>query len=199
MTRSSWTVLLVVAALVAVSVGGCSDDGGSSSSGDLGAGVVAQVGDQEIGEQEIARQVDALTRAQRPAGKEPPETTKRQLRDQALTVVLMREAIEQEAAERGIEVSKAEVAQRWRAVSRDQFKTKRALRRFLGGQTEQDVLDQLRLQTLSERINEQVAEEAGGGKKGTQAVKRFQEEFRKSWADKTTCADGYAAAGCDSE
>jgi hypothetical protein len=108
----------------------------------------------------------------------------------------MREALEQEAADRDIEVSDAEVRQRWESASQGQFKTKKALRRFLGGQTEQDLLDQLRLQVLTERIHEQVGEQAGGGKKGAKAVREFQKDFQKRWQNRTACREGYAAAGC---
>ncbi len=202
MSHRLFATLLAAVALSTVGlIAGCggNDDGGSS--GDLDSGVVAKVGDKEIKEGDLNEQVDALVRARgRQAGGQSSEATaRRQLRDQALTLLWMREAIEQEAADRGIEVSNAEVEQRWADVSGDQFKTKKAVRRFLGGQTQQDVLNQLRLQTLSERISQQVAEQAGGGKEGEQEVKRFQKEFRERWTERTACADGYAAAGCADE
>jgi len=217
--------LLAALALIFAFAVGCGGGDDSPSSDDVPSGAVAKVGDEEIAETDLERQIDALARAQRGSGSpasggtaagadsepgdagsgddgtsasgdEPAATERDRLRDQALAVLLAREAIEQEAADRGIEVSDAEVRERWEAAAGAQFKTKKALRRFLGGQTEQDVLDQLRLQALSERIAEQVAEEAGGGRKGQRAVRRFQREFRARWANRTACADGYDAPGC---
>jgi len=218
-SRRAAPLAVLAAALLAVA--GCSGgDDDSPSSSDVPSGAVAKVGDEEIGEEDLERQVEALARAQRPTGGGSPggdgapgatggasddgaaggdsarDAQRRLLRDQALAALLMREALEQEAAERGVEISETEVAERWQAAAGGQFKTKKALRRFLGGQTEQDVLDQLRLQMLSEGIAEQVSEEAGGGRQGARAVARFQREFRDRWQQRTACAEGYDAAGC---
>ena len=85
----------------------------------------------------------------------------------------------------------------WNSTAKRQFKTKKALRQFLGGQRVADILVQLRLQVLSERIAEQVSKEAGGGKEGAKAVKEFQKDFQQRWQDKTACSGDYAAPGCD--
>lgn len=204
---------LLAAALIALAAGACSDDddGGGGSKG-IPSGAVATVGDAEISEQDLETQVNALSRAHRGAssggassgdsagaatgGDEPAPQLRKQLEAQALSILLMRQALEQEAAERGIEVSDAEVRERWETASQGQFKTEKALRRFLGGQTEEDLLAQLRLQVLTERIHEQVSERPGGGKKGAKAVEEFQRDFQKRWRDRTACRDGYTAAGC---
>lgn len=225
--RRGWAVAVsrrltaVLAALLlaigAVACGGGDDDDGGSS-GDVPSGAVATVGDVEISEEELDTQVAALARAQRggSGGTSPASSdagsddsadsaddlepaVRKQLESQALSTLLMRQALEQEAADRDIEVSDDEVRQRWEAASQGQFKTKRALRRFLGGQTEDDLLAQLRLQVLTERIHEQVSEKAGGGKQGAKAVKEFQKDFQKRWQDRTACGDGYTAAGCASD
>jgi hypothetical protein len=212
-------VALLVAALLMLGVAACGggdDDGGGS--GDVPSGAVATVGDVEISEDELDTQVDALARARRgnAAGRRSPASggsdddddgggataddvqpeVRRQLESQALSTLLVRQALEQEAADRDIEVTDAEVRKRWEAASQGQFKTEKALRRFLGGQTEDDLLDQLRLQVLTERIHEQVAEKAGGGKKGIKAIKEFQKDFQARWQDRTACRDGFTAAGC---
>jgi FKBP-type peptidyl-prolyl cis-trans isomerase (trigger factor) len=201
-------LLLAALVLLAPAATACGDDDGDSpSSGDVPSGAVAKVGDAEISEEALDEQVDALARAQRggPSGggssngdadDEAARQEREQLESQALSTLLMREALEQEAADRDIEVSDAEVRQRWESASQGQFKTKKALRSFLGGQTEQDLLDQLRLQVLTERIHEQVGEQAGGGKKGAKAVREFQKDFQKRWQNRTACRDGYTAAAC---
>jgi hypothetical protein len=193
---------MLLAALLAVAVlAGCGGGEDGQGSDDVPSGAVAKVGDAEIEQQDLDDQVAMLARSQRGSGgkQSGKQPAKEQLEQQALSVLVTRRAFEQEAADRGIEVTDEEVAQRWQAVGAGQFKTKRALRRFLGGQTQQELLDQLRLQLLSERINAQISEEAGGGKQGAKAVKRFQEEFGKRWADRTACAEGYTAGACSDD
>lgn len=208
--------LLAVLLLMVVAAGcGGDDDDASSGSRDIPPGAVATVGDAEISEQDLDEQVALLSRAERggsggsDAGARSPAAgddstaaddraaqERERLEAQALSLLLVRQALEQEAADRGIEVSDAEVRGRWEAVSQVQFKTKKALRRFLGGQTERDLLAQLRLQFLTERIHEQVSEQAGGGKQGAKAVEQFRKDFQKRRQDRTACRDGYTAAGC---
>ncbi len=195
-----YRVAALVAALLAVTAIGCGggdDDGDKPQAADVPAGAVAVVGETEVRKAELDRQVAMLTRQQRQANANAPTAEQRkQIAAQALSQLLQREAIEQEAAERGIEVSNAEVRRTWNATARRQFKTKQALRRFLGGQRVADILAQLRLQVLSERIAEQVSKEAGGGKAGTEAVKEFQEKFQQRWQDKTACSGEYDLPSC---
>ena len=118
----------------------------------------------------------------------------------ALSTLLLAAALEQEAKARGVEVSDAEVRKTWRGVAARQFKNKQQLRRFLGGQTVRDVLDQLRLQALNERVLADVSKQAGGGKEGKKAAKEFQEEFQRRWREKTACGKGQQnAALCGDE
>jgi hypothetical protein len=199
----SHRTLCLLAGCVVVATAGCGGGGSDEPPPrppSVPAGAVAAVGDAGVSKRDLAAEVAALRRAR--IGDRPNRAGGRvrvgreQLEAQALTALLMREALEQEAADRDIEVTRAEVRRRWRAASRRQFKTRRALRRFLGGQTENDLLDQLRMQQLSERIHAQVAEQAGGGKQGAKAVRAFQEDFQRRWRERTACAAGYAAAGC---
>ena len=191
------TVLALTATLASCG-GGDDSDGDKPSASDVPESAVAVVGDAEISNSQLRRRVAALRRAQPQAakGQQAAKPAQDQLEQQALSILLQGAAIEQEAADRGIEVSNAEVRKRWDAVAKSQFRNKKALRRFLGGQTKQDIVRQLRLQTLTERIHEQVSEEAGGGKKGAKAVQEFQKSFQERWRDRTACRDGQSAAGC---
>jgi hypothetical protein len=173
---------------------------------DVPAGAVAVVGETEIGKAQLKERVAALRRAQpkqaqrpRNAQAEQPGQAQDPLEQQALSALLQSTALEQEAADRGIEVTDAEVQRRWRMAIESQLRTRRALRHFLGGQTEQDVLDQLRLQLLTERIHAQVSEQAGDGKPGAKAVQEFQRGFQRELQERTACREGYAAAGCASD
>jgi ATP-dependent DNA ligase len=192
------TAALVLATGGLAACGG--DDGDSPRAEDVPETAVAVVGETEVTKDQLADRVAALRRAQpktaKSGGAAQAKQVRAQLEQQALSGLLLAAALEQEAADRGVEVSNAEVRQRWSAAAKDQFKSRKALRRFLGGQSRQDVIDQLRLQTLSERIHEQISEQAGGGKKGAKAVAEFQKDFQKRWQDRTACRDGQSAAGC---
>ncbi|MEX1141512.1 MAG: SurA N-terminal domain-containing protein [Thermoleophilaceae bacterium] len=180
-----------VLALVLVAIGCSGDDGDGGSSGDVPEGAVATVDGEEISRERLDDQVEALQRAQRGG---PSKLDRKQVEQQALATLLQTEWLEQEADERGIEVDMAEVRARWRSAARDQFKTKKALRRFLGGQTEADVLRQLRLQTLTEKIHEDIRANADGNP--DRAVKRFQRELQQRASESTACREGYDAPGC---
>lgn len=122
-------------------------------------------------------------------GEQQVSTSAKVLQERALSTLLLAAALEQEAETRGVEVTDAEVRNTWDGVAAKQFKNKKQLQRFLGGQSEQDILDQLRLQTLNERILADVSDEAGGGKEGAKAARQFQKEFQQRWREKTTCGE----------
>jgi hypothetical protein len=192
-----YRALALVAVLLAVAAVGCGG-GDDPQAGDIPAGAVAVIGDAEISESALDRQTAMLVRAQRSANDTTLSGAQReQLASQALAQLLQREALEQEAAQRGITVDGSEIRRSWRASAKRQFKTRKALRQFLGGQTVAEILAQLRLQALTERIHEQVSKQAGGGKKGAKAVEEFQKDFQKRWQDKTACSGGYTTPGCD--
>lgn len=186
---------LLAAAVATAGCGGDDGNGDGPSSADVPDGAVAVVEDEEISERELDGQVQALRRATSRGGGTKPD--REQLEQQALTVLLQTRWLEQEARKRGIEVDMADVRSRWRSAAADQFPTKKALRRFLGGQAQADLLRQLRLQELTERIHEQIRAEADGNPK--RAVRQFQRRFQERVREASACADGFSAAGCDDD
>lgn len=80
------------------------------------------------------------------------------VKETALNDLILARWVEGEAAERGIEVSDAAVKDRLDQIREQQFGSKREFEKFLKRQhfTEQDALDRVRLQLLSERIQEAV-------------------------------------------
>jgi SurA N-terminal domain len=194
---------LTLACAAALTGAGCGDDdgngggggdgnGSSGSSADLPSNVVATVGDQEITKAELRRRVAALERAQpRLVGR----AARKGLQQQAVTVLLQQAWLEQEAAEQGVEVTNAQVRRRWEDASKDQFKTKQALRQFLGRQKLADLLFQLRIQALTEAVS---AEAIGDrtGKDAAKASADFQTDFQERWKDETTCADAQMVPLC---
>jgi hypothetical protein len=184
-----------LAIVAAIALLGCGDDGES----ELSTNAVARVGDETIDKDDLERQVKTLRRADDapdgPAERQAAAAQREQLERQALAVLVQTASIEQEAEERGIRVSDAEVRERWRNAIAGQFRDDESLRRFLGGQTAHDMIRQLRLQVLSEAIEDDVREQAEPGE-GAAAVRRFREEFGQSWSDRTTCRETYSAPGC---
>jgi hypothetical protein len=177
------------------------DDGDDSSDRDVPQGSVAVVGDAEITRADLQERVAALRRVQKASGggEQQASTSAKVLKEQALSTLLLAAALEQEAETRGVEVTDAEVRKTWDGVAAKQFKNKKQLQRFLGGQSEQDILDQLRLQALNERVLADVSEEAGGGKEGAKAATQFQKKFQQRWREKTTCGKSQqASAMCGS-
>lgn len=195
MALSKLPAVAIALLLVAGVVSACGGDD-SSSGQDVPDGSVAVVGDTEITRAELRDRVAALRRVQKASatGEQQASTDAKALEQQALSTLLLAAALEQEAKERGVEVSDAEVRKTWEQVTAKQFKNAKQLRRFLRGQSEQDVLDQLRLQALNERILADVSDDAGGGKKGAKAARDFQKEFQERWREKTSCGEGQQAA-----
>lgn len=184
---------VVAVTLMLVACGG--DD--KPQADDVPERAAAVVGDTEITDAALRDRVVALRRAQ-PRAARRMEGSRAQIEQQALSMLLSAAALEQEAEARGIRLADDEVRRRWDAAAGEQFETKAALRRFLGGQSRSDVLEQLRLQLLAERIHSQVSADAGGGKQGRKAVAEFQRDFERRWRGRTACADGRSAVGCPS-
>jgi len=174
-------LLTVVLGLAAC---GEDDGGGPPHASDVPRGAVAVVGDQQITKAQLGGRVAALRRAQRNGDKQ----TAAQLEQQAVALLLQETTLEQEGRDRGVNVTDVEVRQRL-AGAKTQFRDRRAYRRFLGNQTEADLLVQLRVQMLSDKIAEAAREDGANPKQVT-------EDMQRRWRDRTACAKGYAAASC---
>lgn len=171
----AWRLTVAALAALALVGAGCGHDDGGSGSREASGDAIAVVDGQEVSEEELERQVDAAERAHSRGGGQEPD--RKQLEDQALATLVQTRLLEREAEDRGIEVEMAEVRRRWRSAAAQQFGSEKELRRFLGGQTEEDVLRQLRLQELTERIQEDIRKQADGNPK--QAVRRFQRRLQE--------------------
>lgn len=176
-------LLLAAAAATAFTIGACgSDDPETPQVDDIPAGAVALVGDEPVTKAELRRRIGALRRGQRKAGAATPS-----LRQQALTLLLQEAALEQEAAALEVTVPEAQIRKRVDQARR-QFKNERQFRRFLGGQTEADLIAQLRMQALTE----QVAEKDGAGDSNASAL----EALRREWRERTVCRESYRVSAC---
>ena len=104
------------------------------------------------------------------------------LRRQVLDVLLSHAWIRGEAEEMGVEVSDDEVRKRYDEQREQTFPRDAAFRRFLrqSGQSEEDLLLQVRLELLSTKISQKVAEE--GADVTDAQVDAFYEENRERFA-----------------
>lgn len=171
---------------ISITLAACGDrdDSDTPDAADIPPQAVAVVGDQPITREAVERRVAAAGR--RAKARATPE----QRRQQALSLLIQEAALEQEAQERDIEVSDAEVRRRL-AQARKQFPDARAFQRFLGGASREHLLFQLRMQLLSERIAAAIEEDGGD-------PKRFVQDFQKRWSERTACRRQAAAPACSS-
>jgi hypothetical protein len=181
-TRHTIAVIAALAAASAFVACGDSDDSERRDTADIPPQAVAIVGDQPISERAVEQRVAAAGR------RASAKVAREQQRQQALSLLIQEAALEQEAEQRGVEVSEAEVRRRL-AQARKQFTDRQAFERFLGGASREHLLFQLRLQLLSERVAAATAEDGGD-------PKRFMQEFQERWSERTACRDETAAPGC---
>jgi foldase protein PrsA len=120
-------------------------------------------------------QADA--RVPKPGTKEYDE-----LRDRVLELLVSHAWVRGEAEEMGIEVSDAEVRKRYDEQRRQNFPKDADFRRFMrdSGQSEQDLLLQVRLDLLSTRITDKVVE--GKDRVSEEQIERFYRENRERFA-----------------
>jgi foldase protein PrsA len=122
-----------------------------------------------------------------------PETTDKQLkdqckqeynalRDQVMTLLTRFEWIEGEAKERGVKITDAEVKKNFETQKKQSFPKEADYQKFLkdNGQTEQDILQRVRLDMLSNKIRDEILK---GKDKVTDAqIKDFYEKNKERFA-----------------
>jgi hypothetical protein len=104
-----------------------------------------------------------------------------------------------EAAALGIGFTEAQVRQRFDKLRDHQFPHHGEIARFLreSGQTVADLLFRVRLNMLSEAIQNRVLRSARSARESQQrALSRFVRDFKPRWKSQTYCAPGYAVDDC---
>jgi hypothetical protein len=103
-----------------------------------------------------------------------------------------------EARDLRVHVSTSQVRRNFDQIEAMQFSHRGEFEKFLGetGETVSDVLFRVRLNLLSERIQETIAagHHSAGGRE--RALARFIRTFRQKWRARTVCARAYAVADC---
>jgi parvulin-like peptidyl-prolyl isomerase len=145
--------LIVVIALV---VAGTTSGIGK---GDVPDGSIAKVDGDEITEETFETAMDQAMQQQGLTERPAAGTEEyNQLRDAAMGQLLDAAWIEGEAAEQGVEASDREIADQLQQVKDQQFKTEKEFQDFIveSGFTPEDVNDRIRLQILSDKLEQQI-------------------------------------------
>jgi hypothetical protein len=178
----SWRALVGTALMtVTVTCVGC---GGAASTrsqlrpAGVPAGAVAVVGNETITAAKLKRHAMLLRNGRSGAAQDM-----RELQHEALPKLLLQASIEAEAARRGVTVPAA-AARRQVEEVKARYPTRQAFLKFLGGLSERDLLDQLRLATISEQLVSKAQAE------GTTS-QDFLDSLPAHWKRKTKCIPEY--------
>ncbi len=168
-------VALLAAVLVAATTGGIGKD---SVPGDD----VAVVDGDSITNDQFARAMDQSAKQQGlPAAPNPGDPQYETIRDAALGDLFDAAWIEGEGEEQGVAVSDREVEQQFEQTKSQSFKTEDEYTRFLeqSGFTEEDILGRVKLQLLSQKIEEKIGEDVPcqGDPQGPELTKCLEDNF----------------------
>ncbi len=158
---------------------------------------VAVVGDVPVSLQEYERWYAASARADESAegGASPDE-----LKQQVMQFLLQSQWVRQEAERRGIEISAVELRRRFDRQKEEAFTEESEYGEFLreSGTTEQNVLYQVEIDALQDKLSQQVkARRPGLSAKAKQAaLDDFTAEFRDYFRARTKCRAGYIVSEC---
>jgi hypothetical protein len=180
---SIWFACL--AAAVALTACGDDSDDDAPTAADIPPSAVALVGDEPITKAELKRGQATLSRLN-PQLRRPRNV--KQLREQAMASLIQQTTLEQEAQEQGVNVSAAAARRRLEQAKR-RFPDRRDYERFLGRQTEEDLLASLRAQLIGEKVFQRLRE-------GESDSKKVLSEFNERWRERTACRPGYVVPAC---
>jgi hypothetical protein len=165
----------------------------------LPADTIARVQDRTILKADFEHQL-AIANAMAGGGELPAPGSKdyKQLSEQVVQLLVSFEWIRGEARERGIFVSKAAVRAELRRLKRQSFPTERDYQAFLKstGRTEADLLEQIHLDLLANRIRDRVIARAKTERGQQRVLDRWVKRFARKWHKRTVCAEPYAVADC---
>lgn len=104
------------------------------------------------------------------------------LKEQVMQFLVSAEWIEQEASDRGIKVTDAEVKKQFEDQKKQSFPDDKSYKEFLksSGQTEADLLFRVRLDVLSNKVRQKIIE--GKGKVTEADIKKYYDENKERFA-----------------
>lgn len=122
----------------------------------------------------------------------------KQILDEVMDFLISADWVFEEARARDIAVSDASVLAKFKQLRRAQFPHERELTKFLksSGETVDDLLLRVRLELLSERVQQSVLAAHKGAPSRQEAISRFVKAFKAKWQSETYCEPDYAVADC---
>jgi phosphatidylethanolamine-binding protein (PEBP) family uncharacterized protein len=116
---------------------------------------------------------------------------------QALGFLITSEWVLGEAAARHIEVSEAEVKQRYVQLVHESFPKPGSLKKYLAksGETEADLLARIKVELLASKIAAKVTSGKSSAQR-TALLSAFERNFHAHWKDYTSCKPGYVMEDC---
>lgn len=140
------------------------------------------------------------------AGRSSSEELERQcrqrydaLRDQVMQFLIQGLWVVEEAEERGVTVSDAEVTESFEDQKKNAFPKEADYRRFLeqSRMSEEDVVYRVKLERLQAKLTQQVTQgRARRSSEKKKALDAYVEDFRRRYRRETTCAAGFRTAEC---
>ena len=184
-----------------MALAGCgSDDGGGDESGKpaatpakpaaLAQGVVARVGEVDITKRTAQHWIKAARRQKPGCG------TDKRCREQAMQFLVSAEWLVQEARRQGVSASEKEVRKVFDKQRRDAFPSETDYAAFLesSGRTEEDLLFQVRLSVLTDKLQAKTEGHAAKPRR-KQRLETFVTRFRLAYKRRTTCRRAYSPKG----
>jgi len=116
---------------------------------------------------------------------------------QALGFLITSQWVLGEAAARHIEVSEAEVKQRYAKLLHESFPKAGSLKKYLAksGETEADLLARIKVELLASKIAAKVTAGKSSGQRST-LLSAFENSFHAHWKAYTDCKPGYVMEDC---
>ncbi len=116
---------------------------------------------------------------------------------QALGFLITSEWVLGEAAARHVEVSEAEVKQRYTQLVHESFPKAGSLKKYLAksGETEADLLARIKVELLASKVAAKVTAGKSSGQR-TALLSAFEKNFHEHWKAYTDCKAGYVMEDC---
>lgn len=203
-------VVIVIVAIVVISSSGSDDSSASSNSvlpsaDELPAKTVAVVtgvrgSAQTLTTADLNRAIgQAAAQRELKSAPTPGDPKYKEIEEGGLGEILDAAWIQGQSAEMGITTTDEEVAEEFAKIKNENFKTEKEYQDFLQTSllTEDDTLDRVAMQLLSTKIQEQIYDDAKGGKEAKEeAFGDFISAYQKRWRARTVCAEPYVIERC---
>ncbi len=159
--------------------------------------IVVCVGAQPITVATFLHWSDIARRSEEPSSKHHSPTDDEVLKE-VMGFLISSDWVLEEARIKNVAVSDTELRYAFDRIRGQQFPKRKEFRAFLkqSGQTVADLLLRVKLNILSQRIQNRILTSHPGRRSGQRALTRFVHEFRAKWTAQTYCEPAYAVPDC---